>query len=151
MANENAGYFTRGMATILPGSLSGSETVGVDTQSSGGVSPQTGALTTTTLGLGVQTVAAAGTSQGTATAIAAAGAIVFVTVTASTEGIKLPTAAQGLRYTVYADPAIGNKVYPATGALIAAGATNAAYTLVKDTATTFVAFSATKWRVLKGS
>lgn len=151
MANENAGYFTRGLPTQDPGLLTGAETVGLDTQLSGGQSPQTSALTTTALGIGIQTVAAAGASQGNATSISSSGAIVVVTATASTEGIKLPAAAAGLVYKVLADASVGVKVYPATGDIIGALSANAAYTQAKNTVATYYAIDTTHWRVDRGA
>lgn len=151
MANENAGYFTRGLPTQDPGLLTGIETLGLDTQLTGGQSPQTAALTTTGLGLGFQTVAAAGASQGNATSISSSGAIVVVTVTASTEGIKLPSAAAGLVFKVLADPAVGHKVYPYTGDIIGAASANAAMAQAKNTVATFYAIDSTHWRVDRGA
>lgn len=99
----------------------------------------------------LQTVAAAGASQGNATAVNAnLGHVIVVTVTASTEGIKLPTASTGDRWTVLANPTVGVKVYPPTGGAIAAGATNASFAVAKATASIFVAVNKTAWRVIKG-
>lgn len=119
---------------------------GVATLSGGGV--YSGAQKDT-----LTTVAAAGATLGTATAIPATANAVLVTVTASTEGIKLPTAATGLVVTVLADPSVGNKVYAAAaGQVIGANSTaTTAYVLVKNTVTIFYAISATKWRTAKGS
>lgn len=100
---------------------------------------------------GLTTVAAAGSSQGNATAIPATATVVVVTVTASTEGVKLPTAALGKSVKILANPSIGAKVYPATGGIIGAGATNASFALVKNTTTEFVAVDTVHWRLDKGS
>lgn len=98
------------------------------------------------------TVAAAGATQGTATAIVAAAILVLVTVTASTEGVKLPTPVAGKTLWIAADTAVGNKVYPAAAGQSIGTATTAttAYVLAKNTVTQFFAKSATKWLVLKG-
>lgn len=97
------------------------------------------------------TVAAAGATQGNATAIGASVTDILVTVTASTQGVKLPTAATGKRVNIWPDPAIGNKVYPAAGALIGAAATNAALAVVKNKPVQLIGVSATKWRVMAGA
>lgn len=98
------------------------------------------------------TVAAAGATQGNATAIPAAASHVVITVTASTEGVKLPAAVAGSELTIFADPAVGAKVYAAAAGQKIGAATTAttAYALVKNTSTTFYAVSATNWRVVKG-
>lgn len=98
-----------------------------------------------------QTLAAAGATQGNAALITGAGGVVIVTVTASTQGVKLPIAVPGMRVEVWADPAVGVKVYPNTGAQIGAGSTNAAVALVKNKAGIYQAVSAAKWRVLQSS
>src|SRR6185312_9584904 len=70
------------------------------------------------------TVAAAGASLGTATAIPITANTVVVTVTASTEGVKLPVASTGRSITILANPTVGNKVYgAAAGQLIGANTT----------------------------
>ena len=97
------------------------------------------------------TVAAAGASQGNATAIGASVTDIIVTVTASTQGVKLPTAAAGKRVNVWPDPAIGVKLYPATGALIGTASTNAALAVVKNKPVQLIGVSATKWRVMAGA
>ena len=98
-----------------------------------------------------QTVAAAGANQGAAGAIPDACSEVMVTVTASTQGVKLPTAVAGKKVRVFAAAGVGNKVYPFAGALIQGLATNAAYTLAAGKATLFIAESATKWRFQAGA
>jgi hypothetical protein len=60
-----------------------------------------------------QILAAAGATQGTAGAITKG--TVIVTVTASTQGVKLPTAATGQRVRVMCPGTVGVKVYPNTG------------------------------------
>lgn len=100
----------------------------------------------------IQTVAAAGATQGNATLISAVkGAVVKVTVTASTEGVKLPVASTGMRVTILADPSVGVKVYPNTGGFIGASASNAAVALVKAKGTIYVAIDKLHWRVVTGA
>lgn len=96
------------------------------------------------------TVAAFGATQGTATLIPA-GVDIIVTVTASTEGVKLPVATTGRTLTIFADPAIGVKVYPNTNAKIEAAATNVAVALVKAKATRFYAKNTTQWLAHTGA
>ncbi len=96
-----------------------------------------------------QTAAAAGTSQGTATPITKS--LVFVTVTASSQGVKLPTAATGLQVTVCAASAKGVKVYPFAGDRIQGAATNVAVALVLNKSSIYIAADANNWRVVKGA
>lgn len=96
-------------------------------------------------------VAAFGATQGTATAIPDAAVEVIVTVTASTEGVKLPTAVTGKSITIFADPAIGVKVYPFLNDKIEATATNVAVALVKAKATRYYAKNAFQWVALTGA
>lgn len=100
----------------------------------------------------IQTVAAAGATQGNATAISALrGAVVKITVTASTEGVKLPTASTGARVTILADPLVGVKVYPATNGIIGSAATNAAVALVKNKGNIYIGIDTRRWRVISGA
>ncbi len=96
-----------------------------------------------------QTLAAAGTSQGTAAAITKS--VVMVTVTASSQGVKLPTAATGKRVIVCAASAKGVKVYPFLADRIQGAATNAAVALVLNKSSIFIAADAVNWRVVKGA
>lgn len=144
-----AGTFTTinasGTSTLAAVTATTLNTSGVATLAGG--TATTGATTYT-----LTTVAAAGATQGTATAIAATANNVVVTVTASTEGVKLPTAVTGKKITIWASTTVGVNVYAAAaGQSIGTGSTaTTAYALVKNTATTFLATSATKWRVEKG-
>lgn len=99
----------------------------------------------------VTTVAAAGASVGTATAIPATASLVNVTVTASTEGVKLPSIATvgvGSVITVMPSTTVGVKVYAgAAGQSIGTGTTNTTALLVAlNTVKNFIAITATKWR-----
>ena len=74
----------------------------------------------------ITTVAAAGATLGTATAISSAAREVYATATASTEGVKLPTAVTNTLIRVWASAAVGVKVYAAAagqkiGALLVHG------------------------------
>lgn len=96
-----------------------------------------------------QTLAAAGATQGTASAISKSA--VYVTVTASTQGIKLPTAAEGKRVVIFSAPTVGVKVYPFSGDKIGAAATNTAVVLASGKGNIYQAIDATTWRVVKGA
>lgn len=99
----------------------------------------------------IQVVAAAGATQGNATLISAVrGAIVKLTVTASTEGVKLPVASTGMQIYLLADPLVGAKVYPNTAGFIGSAASNAAVALVKNKANLYVAIDKLHWRVQVG-
>lgn len=98
---------------------------------------------------GIANVKATGASAGTARAISTTANIVYVSVTASTEGVKLPAAATGRAITIIASPTVGVKVYAnAAGQSIAAGTTNTTATTVPlNNSITFQAISKTKWLV----
>lgn len=96
-----------------------------------------------------QTLAAAGATQGNAAAITSS--VVMVTVTASTQGVKLPTAVTGLQVTICAASGKGVKVYPFSGDRIQGAATNAAVALVLNKSSIFIAADAVNWRVVKGA
>ncbi len=100
-----------------------------------------------------QILSAAGASQGTATAITKALAIVTVATTASTHGVRLPTAATGLMvYVANAATTFGIKIYPATNGKIGAAATNVTDTvLAKNKANLYIAKNTTFWVVQRGS
>lgn len=95
------------------------------------------------------TVAAAGTTIADATEIAADTSTVIVTVTASTQGVKLPVASAGKRLQVFASPTVGVLVYPRTGSTIGAGATNAGVAVTLNTAQMYQAVDAQTWRVAR--
>lgn len=119
----------------------------------GATTPSTASVTDFTQN-GVQTntpqiLAAAGATQGNAGVITKS--TVIVTVTASTEGVKLPTAATGKRVQVFCPGTVGVKVYPNTGDKISTASTNAAVALVADKANLYIAKDATTWAVMKGA
>lgn len=100
-------------------------------------------------------VAAAGHTQGNATAIAATArrVIVATVVTATQNGVVLPTPVTGMEVQILNGSSGGFKVYPALHNFIGAGASNAADTtnLAIGKANTYIAVSATKWVVQRGS
>ena len=95
----------------------------------------------------ITTVAAAGATLGTATAISSAAREVYATATASTEGVKLPTAVTNTLIRVWASAAVGVKVYAAAAGQKIGAATTAttAVAIAKNTATSFLAINATNW------
>lgn len=97
------------------------------------------------------TVAAAGATQGTATQIAAAAYIVNVTVTASTEGVRLPTPSTGREMTLLTPTTKGYKVYTAAAGQVINAATTAttAYAVATLKPVTFYGVDATHWRAQK--
>lgn len=96
-----------------------------------------------------QILAAVGATQGGAGVITSS--MVIVTVTASTEGVKLPTATTGKTIQVMVPGTIGVKVYPFAGDRISTAATNAAVALVADKANIYVAKDTVTWAVMKGA
>lgn len=137
---------------LVAGTLTGSWT-GTFNGILGGTTPAAASVTDLSQN-GIQTfipqiVAAAGATQGTATQITKS--TVSVTVTASTQGVKLPTAATGKRVTVFAAASVGVKVYPATGDNLLGSATNAAVVLAAGKANIYQAVNASVWRVLVGA
>jgi hypothetical protein len=111
------------------------------------------ATTITTSGASLSaptTVAAAGATQGNATAIPVTANNIVVTVTASTEGVKLPSVSVGARYTILPSTTVGCKVYAGVaGQSIGTGTTaTTAVSVALNKATQFIGVSATKWRVL---
>lgn len=139
------------------GNSAGTGTVGADQFNGPVVGNVTGNLTGNVTGsisggtvLTTATVAAAGATQGGATAIAAASFLVNVTATASSEGVKLPTAATGKNLTLLAPTTKGVKVYGGAAGQIINAATTAttAYVMTTNEAVTFFGISATAWRAV---
>lgn len=97
----------------------------------------------------VQILAAAGATQGNAAAITKD--VVIVTVTASTQGVKLPTAVTNRQIRVHCPGTVGVKVYPNTNDKISTASTNVAVALVADKANIYIAKDATTWAVMKGA
>ena len=96
-----------------------------------------------------QVLAAAGATQGAAGAIS--NSVVIVTVTASTEGVRLPAAATGLEIRVHVPGTVGAKVYPASGAKINALSTNTSLLSAAGKADIFFARDTTRWVTMNGA
>ncbi len=74
-----------------------------------------------------------------------------VTVTASTQGVKLPTAATGRIVRVAVGGTVGVKVYPFAGDKISTASTNVAVLLAADKTNVYLAKDAVTWLVQKGA
>lgn len=93
-------------------------------------------------------VAAAGSnSQANSTLLSSTLSIV-ATVSATTRGVRLPAAEAGLVMIVKNTATTQMNIYPATGDVINALSTNAAYDLVKAKMALFVAQDATTWHTI---
>lgn len=144
------GQWTNGASLLPVDQITGGMQLPVDTEFAGGASPQSAALTLEQASVGsFGILAAAGATQGNATAITKM--LTIVTVTASTEGVKLPLAATGLMRRIFCPGTVGVKVYPNTGDKISTAATNAAVALVADKSNLYIAKDATTWAVMKGA
>ena len=91
-------------------------------------------------------VTAAGTDQSGATAISNTFNVVG-TATAD-QGVKLPTAAAGLLYTVSNGTSVNVKIYPNTSGTINAGTANAAIDLPAGATTKLIGTSSTNWNTM---
>lgn len=101
-----------------------------------------------------QFLTAAGSTQLGAAAILASTALAIITVatTASTHGVRLPTASTGLSVEVGNAGAFGVKVYPSTNGKIGAASTNVADTvLAVNKVNNYIAVNKTLWIVDRGS
>lgn len=96
---------------------------------------------------------AAGATQGNAAPVTASMNFITVATTASTHGVRLPTAATGLQVTIANNGTFGVKVYPATNGKIGAASTNASDTtvLAVNKVNTYFALNGTYWAVQRGS
>jgi hypothetical protein len=148
MANEPGSLYNSGNLPILTdGQVTGNMSWPVDTQIAGGAAPQGAALNAFSASAGpFGIVAAAGATQGGATAIPSTIQRVMVTVTASTEGIILPTAATGRVRRVFVPGTVGVKIYPPLGASIDTGSANAPITLAAGKGIEFTASDTTHWK-----
>lgn len=142
-------FLTDGVPVLAAGELTGDERLNIDTYLDSGAYPQQAAVSLADLLAGQEILAAAGSTQLGASLISKA--ITMVSVTASTEGVRLPAAATGLKYLVMAPTAKGVKVYPATGDNIGATGTNSAVALVLNKSSLFIAENTSHWRVLTGA
>jgi len=131
-------------STFTGGAYNG--TVGATTPSTASFTNETQNGTLTRY---AQTLAAAGTTQGTAGAITKS--VVIVTVTASAQGVKLPTAATGLEYRVHVPGTVGVTVYPFSGDKIDASSTNAGVVLAAGKANIYYARNTSQWVTMKGA
>ncbi len=102
------------------------------------------------LGTPASVAAAGSNSQANATALAASLNVV-ATVSATTRGVRLPSASAGDIVIIHNAAATAVKTYPATGGQIGAASTNAALQVAAGKSTLFMAQSATRWRVLAGA
>lgn len=139
---------------VLPlNNLQGNGTSASLTASALAIGTSTALANAGTLKIQPQIVSTAGASQGNATAITKALAIITVNTTASTHGVRLPTAATGLMvWIANAATTFSFKIYPATNGKIGAAATNATDTvLAKNKANLYIALNTTYWAVQRGS
>lgn len=137
---------------LIAGTVTGSFT-GTFNGILGGTTPAAATVTDFTqngvLTLIPQAAAAAGSTQLGATLITKS--VVMVSVTASSQGVRLPTAATGRQVTICAASAKGVKVYPFLGDRIQGAATNAAVALVLNKSSIYIASDTINWRVVKGA
>lgn len=150
MAVGQGGYYTNNLKIGANTDLGVGALVPVDTQNANGSAPQTLAFTVDQIGAGTfQTLAATGSTQGGAAQITAHR--VFVTVTASTQGVKLPTAVTGAQVMINAASTVGVKVYPFTGDKFSGVATNTAVVIASGKGNIYNAIDSLTWRVIKGA
>lgn len=150
------GWLTPGVTQATPANYLGTMAplYSLDTYAPAG-SPETMAMPSgATLVGSFNTVTAAGATLGTATKLTAFKNIITVALTASTKGVKLPTAVTGLAIAVINAATFGVKVYAAaTGQKIGANttATTADTVLAINKMNIYVADSNTHWCVFRGS
>lgn len=125
----------------------------------GGTTPAAGSFTNYsqsaggTLVRGYTPITAAGATQGNAAALTGAKNIITVSTTASTHGVKLPTASTGLEVEVGNAGTFGVKVYPSTNGKIGAASTNSAdaTVLAINKVNVYKAVNKTLWIVERGA
>lgn len=98
---------------------------------------------TASIGAGVT---AAGSDQSGATALT--NTYNVVSAATADQGVKLPTAAAGLLYTVSNGTSVNVKVYPNTSGTINSGVTNTAIDLPAGTTSCLVGTSSTNWNTM---
>jgi hypothetical protein len=91
-------------------------------------------------------VTAAGTVQGDATALS--NTYNVVSSATADQGVKLPTAASGLLYTVTNGTSVNVKLYPNTSGTINAGSANASIDLPAGVTSCLVGTSSTNWNTM---
>ena len=94
---------------------------------------------------GVATVSTAGTTQGTATTLTET--INVVTTASANQGVKLKSAATGLKVEIYNNTTANIKVYPNTSDTIDGGSANVAKTLSARSSMILVCSNATDWEI----
>lgn len=148
MANEPGANFNTGSMPILTDAqVAGNMAAPFDTNVAGGSAPQGAALTVNQISGGAfGVVAAAGASQGTATALPTNAQRVLITVTASTEGVLLPTPSTGKVRRLFVPGTVGARIYPPLHCFIDAGASNASITLAAGKGIEFTGSDATHWK-----
>lgn len=153
MALSPSGFNTIGLPLLSDAQVTSGMLVVVDTEIANGSAPQGAALTVNQISAGAfGTVAAAGATQGNATALPTTAQRILVTVTASTEGVILPTAATGKVRRIFVPGTVGAKIYPPVGGFIDAGSQNASITLAAGKGIEFTASDATHWKTsMKGA
>lgn len=92
------------------------------------------------------TITAAGTTQGDATALSKTFNV--VTTATANQGVKLPTAAGGLLYTVINGTAVNIKLYPNTSGTVNSGTANASIDVAAGTTVKLVGTSSTNWNTM---
>lgn len=95
------------------------------------------------------TVIATGANVAAARTVGTTSSYIVVNASTSAEGVKLPTPSTGLRIVILPPTANGVLVYAsAAGQSVGAGTTNTTgFAAPKNIISTFIAISATKWRV----
>jgi len=92
------------------------------------------------------TISAAGTVQGDATSLGKTFNI--ITTATANQGVILPNAMSGLRYTVINDSGTAVNIYPAVGHTINNGTSNAAIVIPDGTTKFLVGTSTTNWETM---
>lgn len=92
------------------------------------------------------TVTAAGTDQSGAAALSKTFSV--ITGGAANTGVKLPTSAAGLLYTVLNSTSVSIKIYPNTSGTINSGTANAAISIPAGTTTKLVGTDGTNWNTM---
>lgn len=151
--NELIGIINNLTGNGTAGPVSAS-TVTATTVNATSVNATSASTTNQTQGQGTLTelpsiTAAAGSTQAGAAALTKY--LNIITCTASSQGVKLPTAATGVQVRVMIGGTKGVKVYPFSGDRISTAATNVAVALAADKANLYVAQNASLWLVQKGA
>ena len=147
MADTN---FDSVVATTFTGALVGNVTGNVTGGTTGAVTASSVANSGTQTG-NATVYAAAGATQGTATLIGAV-LMAIITATASSEGVRLPTAATGRMVYVTIPGTVGTKVYPFSGDKIDSTSTNGSVNLAAGKGNLYYAKNTSQWyTAIKGA